>query len=261
MEKQTTFQQFADRVVGILSEDDIVVGLAAGGSWIGGQLDAYSDIDFVLVTKEVIGGNKEKMMAYARQFGHLLNAFTGEHVGEPRLLICLYDEPLLHVDIKFVTVEEFGQRVEDPVLLLDKGGVLQGVMDGTEAHFPHPDYQWIEDRFWIWVHYTLLKVGRGEYFEVLESLGFLRNVVLGPLLHIRNGNEPRRMRRVEMLCKVEEVEMLKGTLAGYDKAGLLGALRQVVQMYRELRGALYPEEVELHRESEERVMEYFDSIS
>lgn len=261
MEKQTIFQQFADRVTGILSEDDFVVGLAAGGSWIGGKLDEYSDIDFVLVTKEVIGKNKEKMMGYARQFGRLLNAFTGEHVGEPRLLICLYDDPLLHVDIKFVTVEEFRQRVEDPVLLLDKGGVLQEVIASTTAHFPQPEYQWIEDRFWIWVHYTLLKVGRGEYFEVLESLGYMRNVVLGPLLHIRNGNEPRRMRKVEMLCKAEEVEMLKGTLAAYDKDELLAGLRQVVRMYRELRASLYPEEVELHRASEERVMKYFDSIS
>jgi hypothetical protein len=261
MEKQTTFQQFADRVVGILSVDDFVVGLAAGGSWIGGQLDQYSDIDLVLVTKEAIGGNKEKMMGYARQFGQLLNGFTGEHVGEPRLLICLYDKPLLHVDIKFVTVEEFGQRVEDPVLLLDKGGVLQGVIDGTKAHFPHPEYQWIEDRFWIWVHYTLLKVGRGEYFEVLESLGYMRNVVLGPLLHIRNGNEPRRMRRVEMLCKPAEVERLKGTLAGYDREELLAALREEVDLYRELRNALFTEEVKWCRESEERVMEYFDSIS
>lgn len=261
MEKQTTFQQFADRVVGILSTDDFVVGLAAGGSWIGGQLDEYSDIDFVMVTRKGIGGDKGKMMGYAERFGHLLNAFTGEHVGEPRLLICLYDKPLLHVDIKFVSVEEFGQRVENPVLLLDKGGILQEILDRTTAQFPYPEYQWIEDRFWIWVHYTLLKVGRGEYFEVLESIGFIRNVVLGPLLHIRNGNEPRRLRRVEMLCRPEEVMGLKRTLAGYDREGMLAALREVVRMYRDLRRELYTGEVELRRESEERVMEYFDSMS
>lgn len=257
MEKLT---EFAGRVVKLLSADDAVVGLAAGGSWIGGQLDEYSDIDFVLVTKVKIGGDKEKMMEYARQFGYLLNAFTGEHVGEPRLLICLYDAPLLHVDIKFVTVEEFGVRVEDPVLLLDKGGVLKGVIEGSIAHFPELEYQWIEDRFWVWIHYTLLKVGRGEYFEALESIGYMRNVVLGPLLHVRNGNEPRRLRRVEMLCGEAEVEALKGTLAGYDKKEVLKALRWVVRMYRELREEVYGGEVELRRESEERVMAYFDSV-
>ena len=38
----------------------------------------------------------------AGTLGHLLHAFTGEHVGEPRLLICLYGPELLHVDLKFM---------------------------------------------------------------------------------------------------------------------------------------------------------------
>ena len=40
--------------------------------------------------------------AVAERFGDLLAAFTGEHVGEPRLLICLYGPELLHGDLKFV---------------------------------------------------------------------------------------------------------------------------------------------------------------
>ena len=48
----------------------------------------------------------------AGTLGHLLHAFTGEHVGEPRLLICLYGPELLHVDLKFVTLEMLTQRVE-----------------------------------------------------------------------------------------------------------------------------------------------------
>ncbi len=60
------------------------------------------------------------MMAYAKRLGHFLSGFTGEHVGEPRVLICLYDNPLLHVDIKFLTLEELHPRVETPVVLLDK---------------------------------------------------------------------------------------------------------------------------------------------
>ena len=42
-------------------------------------------------------------MAFAGTLGHLLHAFTGEHVGEPRLLICLFGPELLHVDLKFIT--------------------------------------------------------------------------------------------------------------------------------------------------------------
>jgi hypothetical protein len=102
----------------------------------------------------------------------LLSAFTGEHVGEPRLLICLYDNPLLHVDIKFVTLEEFGTRVETPVILFDRNSQLKQVINQTTAIFPYPDFQWIEDRFWTWVHYAALKIGRGEYFEAIDFFGY-----------------------------------------------------------------------------------------
>ncbi|HZG26771.1 MAG TPA: hypothetical protein VEZ17_19420, partial [Chitinophagaceae bacterium] len=112
------------------------------------------------------------MIDYARNFGQLLLAFTGEHVGEPRLLICLYDNPLLHVDIKFVTLEEFGTRVETPVILFDRNSQLKQVINQTTAIFPYPDFQWIEDRFWTWVHYAALKIGRGEYFEAIDFFGY-----------------------------------------------------------------------------------------
>lgn len=253
----TKYQQFTDNIVQQLHHDDFVIGLAAGGSWITNELDDYSDIDLVMVTREKIGGDKARMMAYAAQFGHLLNAFTGEHVGEPRLLICLYDHPLLHVDIKFVTLEEFAHRVETPVLLLDKANQLQQVLDSTISTYPYPDNQWIEDRFWIWIHYTLLKAARGEYFEALDAIGFLRNIVIGPLLHIRHGNLPRRLRRVEMHLPTAAVDDLKTTLAQYNKASIMDALRQIINMYLTLRS----NDMVHQQATEARVMAYFDELT
>ncbi|EPO4109819.1 fimbrial protein [Enterobacter cloacae] len=57
---------------------------------------------------------------FAGTLGHLLHAFTGEHVGEPRLLICLYGPELLHVDLKFVTLDMLTQRVEEPAVLFTR---------------------------------------------------------------------------------------------------------------------------------------------
>jgi hypothetical protein len=165
----------------------------------------------VLVTKDKIAPNKANMIAIAESLGDFLSGFTGEHVGEPRLLICLYDNPLLHVDLKFVTLDEFKVRVETPFILLDKNGLLQQAIQDSEAQFPYPDYQWIEDRFWTWVHYALLKIGRGEYLEALDFLGFLRMVVLGPLLHIKNGNLPRGVRKVEMELEALDYQALIST--------------------------------------------------
>src|SRR5258708_6816499 len=85
-------KEFADKVVAIVKKDPGVIGLAAGGSWISNELDEYSDLDLVLVTQNKIAGNEEKMIVYAKGLGNFISGFTGEHVGEPRLLVCLYDD-------------------------------------------------------------------------------------------------------------------------------------------------------------------------
>jgi hypothetical protein len=200
------------------------------------------------------------MLNYAKHFGQLLSGFTGEHVGEPRVLICLYDNPLLHVDIKFLTLEEFHQRIETPHILLDKNGQLKSVLEKTEAKFPYPDYQWIEDRFWTWVHYGLLKIGRGEYVEAFDFLGFLRMVVFGPLLHIKNGKLPRAVRRVETALPTKDFELLKATIPNYSKNSLLDSLQNAVSLYRQLRDELFTKAVTVDNKTEESVMKYFEKI-
>ncbi|MEI9807926.1 MAG: nucleotidyltransferase domain-containing protein [Bacteroidota bacterium] len=112
-------KQFAARAAEILKEDRSVIGLAVAGSWLTDEMDEFSDLDLILVTAKKIAGNKSDMLSYASRLGQLLTGFTGEHAGEPRVLICLYDNPLLHVDIKFLTTEEFQTRIETPVILLD----------------------------------------------------------------------------------------------------------------------------------------------
>ena len=246
------FQELAAHAVTALQGDTFVIGLAAAGSWITQELHEYSDLDLILVTKDKLT-NKEEFIAYARRFGNLVSAFTGEHVNEPRLLICLYDDPLLHVDIKFLTLDEFGSRVEDPFLLLDKDEQLANVIRETKAVFPFPEYQWIEDRFWTWIHYLLTKTGRGEYFEASDFLAFLRAVVFGPLLHIRNGNLPRGVRRVEMQLPASDLVLLKSTIATHERSALITATKNAVSLYRQLRISLYPEDVMLQKSAEEAV--------
>jgi hypothetical protein len=82
---------FAERAKSILAIDENVMGLAVGGSWLTNEIDAFSDLDLILVTKQKISGEKSLMIDYAKRLGNFLSGFTGEHVGEPRVLICLYD--------------------------------------------------------------------------------------------------------------------------------------------------------------------------
>ena len=57
--------------------------------------------------------------------------------------------------------------------------------------------QWFEDRFWIWVHYATIKIARGELFETIEFISFLRETVIGPMLQIKNGYLPKGVRKIE----------------------------------------------------------------
>ncbi len=256
----TIQQQFANNVVKAVTGDEGIIGLAVAGSWLTNEIDEFSDLDLILVTRNKVGGERSKMLNVAKRFGKLLSGFTGEHVGEPRVLICLYDNPLLHVDIKFVTLDEFRQRIETPVILLDTNGALQQILSTTEPRFPCPDYQWIEDRFWTWVHYALLKIGRGEYLEAFDFLGFLRMVVFGPLLHIRNGNLPRGVRKVETQLLPDDFARLKSTIPAYSPTSLLNSLQCAVNLYRDLRITLFSNNVILQKETEEKVMFYFEEI-
>ena len=46
--------EFANKAKSILEKEENVIGFAAGGSWITNELDNFSDLDLVIVTKNKI---------------------------------------------------------------------------------------------------------------------------------------------------------------------------------------------------------------
>jgi hypothetical protein len=212
-----------------------LVGVAAGGSFISGRMDEFSDLDLVVVADPAKWTTvPDRRHALAASLGPLLAAFTGEHVGEPRLLICLYGPPLMHVDLKFVTPDALERRVEDPIVLWDRDGRLGEALRGGVSRYPAPDAQWFEDRLWIWVHYVASKIGRGELFDALDSLGFLRGRVLGPLILEEAGAQPNHVRRIEFEAP-ERARELEATVATSDARDCLRALHATIALYRSLR--------------------------
>ncbi len=252
---------FANKVVERIKTDPSIVGLAVGGSWLTQEMDCYSDLDLTLITHASISKDKNKMLAYAHQFGNLLTGFTGEHVGEPRLLICLYNNPLLHVDIKFLTPDEFKKRIENPVILWDTDNILQKIITETNAQFPYPSYQWIEDRFWVWIHYALTKIGRGEYLEAFDFLGFLRLTVFGPLLQIKHNHLPRGVRKLERQIARNDFEKIQSTIPIYSKESILQSIENAIILYKELRILIFQNNIQLQIDTEKKVLKYFEEIS
>ena len=229
---------FLERALAAVPGVEGIVGLAVGGSFIAGELDEFSDLDLVLAVEpgawpEIL----DRRRAIAAELDpSFLAGFTGEHVGEPRLLVCLYGPPLLHVDLKFVSLNDAHERIEDPLVLWERDGRLSAALARGEARYPSADPDWIEERFWIWAHYLADKIERGEIFEALDSLAFLRTVVLAPLAFLGAGIEATGMRRIEDRLPAFATD-LERTVAGVDAAACAAALEAVIDLYTELREA------------------------
>ena len=114
-------QSFLKNALPVFRSDERILGIAAAGSWISQSMDEYSDLDLILICDDsAFSAILDDRLKISAQLGTLVTAFTGEHVGEPRLLICLFDEPLLHVDLKFVSLSDFSVRIEDPIILWER---------------------------------------------------------------------------------------------------------------------------------------------
>ena len=236
--------------------DARLAGVAAGGSFISGRLDEHSDLDLVVISDaDVAAIVLRDGSSIAGTLGSLLAAFIGDHVGEPRLLICLYGPPVLHVDLKFYSIEELAHRVEDPTILWDRRGAIRAAMSRSTAAYPQLRFQWIEDRFWVWMHYTATKIARGELFEAIDAITFVRGRVLGPLVLAEAGVQPSGVRRVEQHAP-DRVAALQATVPSYDRESCRNALAATVGLYSDLRDRLAPATLDRRHEAERAVRDF-----
>ncbi len=255
-------QQFLDQALTILKQDGRLLGVAAGGSYINAALDEFSDLDLVIVSHN---DSQAAIMAerhgLAESLGDLLQAFSGEHVGEPRLLICMYGEQPLHVDLKFVALDDFrNQRVEDPVVLWQRQGQLSQAINEVPARYPQLNAQWIEDRFWKWVHYGAAKLGRGELFEVIDFLAFLRTTVLGPMAKTLAGSQPRGLRLLEQECP-DLLPAFTATLPlAHERKQVARAFQAAIDLYLDLRKRLSDPKLRCNQRAQQITCRYLARV-
>ncbi|WP_028116821.1 nucleotidyltransferase domain-containing protein [Ferrimonas senticii] len=254
---------FLNAALATITEDNRIVGVALAGSFATNTLDQFSDLDMVIAVEPTAHG---QMMAERAEWAaklsaehQLLTCLTGEHVGEPRLLIGLYqadDGGLLHIDFKFVAVADAAQRVDQPQLLWARDSRLADALATPCGGYPQPQGQWLEDRFWVWLHYAAGKVGRGELFEALDFLSFLRQQVLGPLALAQAGHPPSGVRKLEQLLP-EYALQLQQTVAGYQAADLCRAIKASASLYLALRSA----QVQVRDRAQQAALTYLTQIT
>jgi predicted nucleotidyltransferase len=229
------FRPLAEAAMTAAQADPRIVGLALGGSAASGEMDEFSDLDFVIIAdNDRHSALLREAPAFAASLGPLLSAFTGEHVREPRLLLCLYGAPTLRVDFTFVAEREIDRRIEDWRILWQRDRALDAALLKSPAVSSRVDPQWLEDRFWIWLYNGVAKAGRGELFACLEQLAFLRRTVLGPLIAQQRGRRPDGVRRIERTAP-DLAPALAATIGDHTALGCARALRATVELYRRIR--------------------------
>ncbi len=224
-----------DAVVTSAAADPRVIGVLAVGSAATASMDRYSDLDFMVVGRDdCLLDLRRDAKEFAARIGPLLSAFTGEHVREPGLLLCLYGPPPVRVDINFLADRDLDRRVENGRILWQRDGQIDAALGRTPANWPSTGPQWMEDRFWTWIFNGATKLGRGELFACLEEVAFLRRVVLAPLIAQSRGFRPSGVRRIEQIAP-DLVPDLQETVGDYSPSGCARALLATVTLYRLLR--------------------------
>lgn len=261
MTQTAPLDNFRTHALSIIRADDRIEAVLEAGAGAENRADRYSDLDFILIARdEEYDAVLAEHRAVAERLGNLLSSFTGEHVGEPRLLICLYSVPegdrVLHVDLKVIRRGDLEQRVDQPRILFDHSSACDHVMASSSAVWPLRSPQWFEDRVWVWIHYGVARAGRGELFEALDMLGFLRASVLGPMLATSVGLRQRGMRFIEAIPQASE--RLTATLAEPDRASLRRALLASLNFYVQLRQSQPPPII--RRDAETAVRAYIETV-
>jgi hypothetical protein len=241
MQKMLPHYTFAQEAARQLEQQPFILGLALGGSFMEGCLDEFSDLDFHLVVADSHRDwPLEARCHLLASLGTMLCAYPNGH--DARVLVSLYDcaPLLLHVDWKWISLQEFEQRVENPIVLFERASCLTEVMNRTNWGYLLPDWAAAEPKFWTWMHYVLSKLGRGELLEAVDYLCEVRSSLVGPMILHKNGFSPRRMRRAEQLPPAEW-QLLEGCIVWeHSPAACFKAIMGMIEVYCQVRQALCP---------------------
>lgn len=212
----------------------------------------WSDMDLVVLVEDCAERSfVEEHFAIVERLGTLLTAFRADHFGEPRLLICLYDEPLLHVDVKFMAFKD-AQSLRYPAEVV-WARREEPELPGAASPMP-PDPQWFADRLPGWAHYMGVKLGRGELFEAMNSLEFLRSRFLAPMISIEAASTPRGFRRLEELSS-SRLPQLALTYCAYNRGEILRAAEVGYALAQSLLDSV-GSDVERHAHAESRALSF-----
>jgi predicted nucleotidyltransferase len=217
-----------------LAEPD-VVAMAVTGSFAAGNADEVSDVDLRLYARS---GTVDTVVArvpeLAAACGRLVAIFVAEHLGIPTLTIVLFDD-LVHMDFDVVSVELAAEHNEGlPAVVLWEREPISAALPGTYGPDLTTELRWMETRIWTWSWYIQSKVLRGELYEALDGLQYVRDQVLFRLLAFGRGDRPAGGRRAEAAVGDHADAFARTVPIALERAAFLEALRVEIDLYRVL---------------------------
>ena len=215
--------------------DPDVVGMAVTGSFATGEADELSDVDLRLyVRPDAVGAVLARVPDLAASCGDVVARFGADHLGIPSLTIVLYDD-LVHVDLDVVAVDRATEHNEGlPAVMLWEREPISARLPGTFEPDVAAEVQWMEARIWTWSWYIQSKILRGELYEALDGLQYVRDRVLFRLLAFHGDRRPAGGRRAESVVGDHAGAFARTVPAALDPAAVLGALRAEIDLYRRL---------------------------
>jgi len=215
--------------------DQGVLGMLIGGSFAAGDADNYSDLDIQLVVRD---GQVEKFVpklrAMADEVGPVVAAFFAEHIGLPHMLIVLYED-LVHADFEPIQISEIGSRNAGlaTYLLWERDHGLSAALGAKYEEDQSTELAWLEDRIWTWSWYVQTKILRGELYEAIGGLQYIRDRVLFRLLAMHREERPSSARRAESRVG-PWTEKFAATVPRLTQESTMNALKSSIHLYVEL---------------------------
>jgi predicted nucleotidyltransferase len=235
MEPFPVHRRRLEAVCRIAVSEPKVLGMLIGGSFASEDADPYSDLDLQFVVEdEEVEASAKVMRRVAERAGPVVAAFFAEHVGLPHMLIVLYRD-LIHADFEPVAISRVGSRNAGLAshVLWEWDGIVSSALPANYEETHAADLRWIEGRMWTWSWYVQTKVLRGELYEALDGLQYMRDNVLFKLLAMHREERPSAARRVEARTG-EWTEQFADTLPVLSRESMMKALRASMALYQAL---------------------------
>lgn len=215
--------------------DPDVVAMVVTGSFATGEADELSDVDLrVYVRPDAVEGVVARIPDLAAAGGRVVALFVAEHLGIPTLTIVLYDD-LVHVDFDVVAADRAAEHNDGlPAVVLWEREPISDALPGTYALEVAAGVRWLEARIWTWSWYIQSKVLRGELYEAMDGLQYVRDQVLFRLLAFHGERRPAGGRRAEAVVGDHGDGFARTVPKSLDPASVLAALREEIDLYRRL---------------------------